>query len=143
MITHDAIRTALFTTLKADATVKALVKKWYRLVVPGTTISPFVAVTDIFQPTTGIAGGNARRTRRNDPMVVTVIVCADKHNVDNADEDMGEAYIAVYDVLCESSSLGITGLKRVGIDITTRPMKEYGDHSMGAEIQISYIYNNI
>lgn len=143
MITHDEIRTALFTVLKADATVKSLVKKWYRLVVPETTISPFVAVTDISQPTAGVAGGSVRRTRRDNPMVVTVIVCTDKHDVDDADEDLGDAYIAVYDVLCESASLGISGLKQVGIDITTRPMKEYGKYNMGAEIHISYIYNNI
>lgn len=143
MITHENIRTALFATLQEDSTVKAAISAWYRLVVPDAPRHPFVAVTDIFQPTSGIPGTSDRRTRRSNPMNVTVVVGTEKHNVDSADEDLGDAYIAVYDCICATPSLGITGLKFVGINISTRPMTEYGKLYMGAEINISYIYNNI
>jgi len=143
MITHENIRTALFDTLKADDVVKTSIKAWYRLVVPDSPRSPFVAVTDIFQPTSGMPGTSDRRTRRSNPMNVTVAVATEKHDVEDADEDLGDAYIAVYDCICETPSLGITGLKFVGINISTRPMNEYGKLFMGAEINISYIYNNV
>jgi len=76
-------------------------------------------------------------------MEVKLVVGAEKKNVEDADEDLGDTYIAVYDCICANPALGITGLKFVGVNIATRPMKEYGKFCMGAEINILYIYNNI
>ncbi len=134
MQSHYEIRDAVFATLQADATVNASIEAWYRLLAPKAIRYPAVFVLDIMQPMSGGLGGYDLETTMADPMVIRVIVLTEKHDTDDADEDLGPIYMDVFDALIASPSLGLSDFKLVGTQITTKPFPEYGYAVFGAEI---------
>lgn len=131
---HYAIRTAVFDTLKADATVNAAVEGWYRLLMPKAIRFPAVFVVDIMQPMSGGLGDYELETTMADPMVIRIRILTEKHDIDDADEDLGDLYIDAFDVLIASRDLGLSDFVLTGTEITTKPFPEYGYTVFGAEI---------
>lgn len=134
MQSHYEIRTALFETLQADASIDDVVNGWYRLLAPKAIRYPAVIVTDIMQPMVGGLGDYELETTMADPMVIRLRVLTEKHDIDDADEDLGPLYINVFDRLIANPTLGLSDFTIVGTQMTTLPFPEYGYTVFGAEI---------
>lgn len=139
MISHDTIRSAIFTTLKADSSTNTTIKKWYRLVIPKVVIYPAVAVMDILQPLTGELGATTLETTMTDPMVIRTLVLTENYNVDDTDSDLGDAYIYVFNALLATPDLGLTDFDVLNMQLNTKPFPEYGTNTMGAEILLTAV----
>lgn len=139
MQSHYEIRSAVFDTLKADVSVNAAVEAWYRLLMPKAIRYPAVIVSDIMQPMAGGLGVDTLETTMADPMVIRVRVLTEKHDIDDADEDLGDLYIDVFNALIASRDLGLSDFALVGTQMTTQPFSEYGYTVFGAEILLMAI----
>ena len=107
MLTHDEIRTAAIVTMKADASVNPVIKAWYRYVLPGNNIRfPAFYVGEIIQPFNGAFGKSQQYTTLANPMDITVGVLTEKHDKDDADEQLGTTYEYVYNALKATPDLG-------------------------------------
>jgi len=144
MISHTAIRAAVQATLKADTAVNAVISRagWYLLTTPKALKTPAVLVGTVTQPLTGVAGDARRQTRFSAPLVVEVLVLCEKHNAEDADEQLGDVYNKVYNALLGDKTLGIAGLHANITGITTGLYPKLGDHVVGAEIMLSCTYDN-
>ncbi len=131
---HYAIRDAIFSTLKADVSVNASIKAWYRLLMPKAIRYPCVIVCDVMQPMSGGLGVYELETTMADPMVIRINVLTEKHDIDDADEDLGDIYVDIFDTLVASQDLGLSDFALTGSQITTKPFPEYGYTVFGAEI---------
>ncbi len=139
MQSHYEIRSAVFNTLKADASINNAVEAWYRLLMPKAIRYPAVMVCDIMQPMAGGLGVDDLETTMADPMVIRVRVLTEKHDIDDADEDLGDLYIDVFNALIASHDLGLSDFALVGTQMTTQPFPEYGYTVFGAEILLMAI----
>ncbi len=134
MQSHYAIRTGIFTTLKADSAINSTIEGWYRLLMPKAIRFPAVLALDVMQPMSGGLGDYSLETTMADPMVIRVLVLTEKHNIEDADEDLGEIYVDIFDALIASQDLGLSDFALTGTQITTKPFPEYGYTVFGAEI---------
>jgi hypothetical protein len=139
MITHNEIRTAAIATLKADAAVKSVIRGWYRYLLPISNIRcPAFYVGDIIQPFSGAMGKNEQYTTLTNPMDITAGVLCDKHDIDDADDELGATYELVYDALKTTPDLGLTTFEIHSITpIMTKPMPEHGKFAFGAELVLN------
>ena len=144
MISHTAIRTAVQATLKADIAVNAVVNRagWYTLTTPKALKTPAVLVGTIAQPLSGVAGDPRRQTRFSAPMDVEVLVLCEKHNAEEADEQLSDVYNKVYNALSGDKTLGLAGLHTNITGITTGLYPKLGEHVVGAEITLSCTYDD-
>ena len=135
MITHDEIRDAAIATLKADGSANAVIKAWYRYLLPmGTIRCPAFYVGDIVQPLNGACGTYQQYTT-TDYMNITTGVLCDKYNKGSADTELGTVYGLVYDAFQATPTLGLDDFKIHSITpITTKTMPQYGKLMIGAEI---------
>jgi len=136
MITHDEIRTAAIATLKSDAAVNAVMKGWYRYLLPVANIRcPAFYIGEIIQPFNGACGTGKQYTTLANMMDITAGVLCDKHDKDDADTQLGSTYELVYDAFQSTPGLGIDNFEIHSITpITTKPMPQYGKFTFGAEM---------
>ena len=139
MITHDEIRTAAITTLKADAKVKAVIKAWYRYLLSiGSIRYPAFYIGEITQPFVGAMGKCQQYSTLTAPINVTAGVLCDKYNVDDADTELGTAYELVYNAFKAAPTLGLDNFEIHNITpIATKPMPQYGKSTIGAEMTLN------
>jgi len=144
MISHSEIRAAVISTLKADAPTLAVIAKagWYTLTVPKAIRTPALLVGTITQPLTGVAGDPRRQTRFSAPLNVEVLVLCEKHDAEDADDQLGDVYGKVYDALAGNKTLGMTGLHANVSGITTGLYPKMGEHVVGCEINLQCTYDN-
>lgn len=100
---------------------------------------PCVIVSDITQPMSGGLGVYELETTMANPMVIRLNVITEKHDIDDADEDLSDIYIDVFDVLIASKDLGLSDFALTGSQITTKPFPEYGYTAFGAEILLTAV----
>lgn len=143
MISHAAIRAAIQATLKADTAVNAVVNRagWYTLTTPKALKTPAVVVGTITQPLTGVAGDARRQSRFSDPITIGVLVLCEKHDPEEADEQLSDVYGKVYDVLAGDKTLGLAGLHMNVGSISTGMYDALGEHVVGAEIMLKCTFD--
>lgn len=136
LLTHDKIRTAAIATLKANSDVNAVVKKWYRYILPiGNVRCPAFYIGKIVQPFTGACGTDQQYTTISTPMDIYAGVLCCKHDEDTADVELGEVYELVYNALKASPTLGLDNFNIHNITpVTTMPTPQYGKFTIGAEM---------
>lgn len=139
MISHSSIRGAIQAVLKADSSVNAVINRagWYILTTPKALKTPAVVLGTIEQPLVGVAGDPRRQTRFGTQLTVTVTVLCEKHDTEEADEQLGDVYMKVYDALAASKDMGLTGLHANLAGVTTGLFPALGDHVVGADIILS------
>ena len=137
MNTHDEIRTALITTLQADAILDAAIETWLKyLIDTGQITYPALYVGTITQPFEGACGTDQQYTTLADPMKITVGILTDVHNDDAS--TLGTIYTRVYETLKASPALGLTNFRIHSIKlITTKPMPKCGRAIIRAEITLN------
>jgi len=138
LLTHNEIRTAAITTLKADASVKAAIKGWYRYLLPGTVRFPAFYVGEIVQPFGGACGtGQQYNTIANMMNITTGVLCSKQKEAD-ADDELGTVYELVYNAFEAAPTLGLSNFNIHSITpISTKSSTEYGKFTIGAEITLN------
>ena len=138
MNTHDEIRTALITTLQADAILDAAIETWLKyLIDTGQITYPALYVGTITQPFDGPCGTNQQYTTIINPMEITVGVLSDTHKDSAA--TLGTLYKKVYDVLQADPTIGLPNpfQLRGAKNITTKPLPKCGRAIIRAEITMN------
>ncbi len=134
LTTHDEIRTAITSTLQADATLNAAIETWLKyLLASGKIKYPAIYVGTIIQPFEGSCGTNEQRTSAIDPMEITIGVLS---NVDDADAtELGALYKQVYDLIMATPNIGLTTFRTQGMTkVITMPMPKCGRAITRAEM---------
>lgn len=136
-MTHDEIRTAIITTLQADATIAAAVKTWLRyLINTGKIAYPAIYVGTIMQPFDGEGGSDTQRTSLRNPMQITVGVLSNTH-VDPA-ATLGTIYELVYVAIEASPTLGLSDFNIHNTkQIVTKPIPKCGRSIIRAEMTLN------
>lgn len=138
LLTHNEIRTAVIATLKADTSVNAAIKGWYRYLLPSSTRYPAVYVGEIVQPLVGACGTDQQYTTIADMMKITTGILCSKQDNDAADDELGTVYELVYDAFGAAPTLGLSNFKIHSITpISTNPAPQYGKFTIGAEITLN------
>lgn len=137
LLTHDEIRTAVITTLKADLTINAAIKTWLRyLLDPGQIVYPAIYVGTIIQPFDGACGTDDQYTTIADPMKVTVGVLSN-FNTDTSGT-LGTIYELVYGALKATPELGLSNFRIHSITpIITKPISKCGRAVIKAELTLN------
>ena len=139
MISHSSIREAIRAVLKGDLSVDAVINRagWYILTTPKALKTPSVVLGTIEQPLVGVAGDPRRQTRFGSQLTVTITVLCEKHDTEEADEQLSDVYMKVYDALAGSKDMGLVGLHANIAGITTGLYPDLGEHVVGANIILS------
>lgn len=136
-MTHDEIRTALITTLQADATLDAAIETWLKYLIDTGQLSyPAVYVGTIVQPFDGVCGTDKQYTTIADPMRITVGILSNTHAA--ATSELGTLYEAVYTAIMATPTLSLSDFKVHSIaSITTKPIPKCGRSIIRAEMTLN------
>lgn len=126
LLTHDAIRNAITTTLQTDATLTAAIKTWLTyLLDTGKIEYPAIYVDTITQPFEGEGGTYKQHSSIVNPIVIEMGVLSNIHQ--GQESVLGALYKQVYEVLQENLTVGLDNFHIHDIAmITTKPARKLG-----------------